>query len=121
MANVEEYVSLLEKFYLEIGIIRQMDAFKGMLTSVNHGNPPPQLILTVCCATPLIHTAGFNRVFPMERLQTFSPHELQLLLCGEQAPSWSRDDLMCYTEPKYGYTKERCVTLKKLVYVHTCT
>ena len=46
----------------------------------------------------------------MERLQTFSPYELQLLLCGEQAPSWSRDDILNYTEPKYGYNRDRYPT-----------
>lgn len=50
---------------------------------------------------------GFNRVFSMERLQTFSPDELRLLVCGEQSPSWTRSDLLNYTEPKFGYTKER--------------
>ena len=45
----------------------------------------------------------------MEQLQTFSPYELQLLLCGEQTPEWSREDVLAYTEPKYGYTRERCV------------
>lgn len=45
----------------------------------------------------------------MEKLQTFSPYELNLLLCGEQVPNWSREDILNYTEPKYGYNKERCV------------
>ena len=43
----------------------------------------------------------------MQKLQTFSPEELRLLVCGEQSPSWSRSDLLSYTEPKFGYTKER--------------
>ena len=51
-------------------------------------------------------TAGFSRVFPMEKLHAFSPREIQLMLSGEQAPEWSYDDLMNYTEPKFGYTKE---------------
>ena len=50
---------------------------------------------------------GFDRVFPMERLQTFTPYELKLLLCGEQTPSWTREDVLNYTEPKYGYTRDR--------------
>lgn len=50
---------------------------------------------------------GFNRVFPMDKLQTFTPEELQLLVCGEQSPSWTHSDLLNYTEPKFGYTKER--------------
>ena len=39
----------------------------------------------------------------------FTPHELRLLLCGEQAPSWTREDILNYTEPKHGYNKDRCV------------
>ena len=50
---------------------------------------------------------GFDRVFPMEKLQTFHPHEVQLLLCGEQSPDWTREDILNYTEPKYGYTRSR--------------
>ena len=42
----------------------------------------------------------------MEKLHAFTPREIQLMLSGEQAPQWSRDDLMNYTEPKFGYTKE---------------
>ena len=42
----------------------------------------------------------------MEKLALFSPEELQLMLCGEQVPQWSREDILNYTEPKYGYTRE---------------
>ena len=41
----------------------------------------------------------------MEKMQTFSPHEVCLLLCGEQMPSWTKDDILNYTEPKFGYTR----------------
>ena len=50
---------------------------------------------------------GFNKVFPMEKLFPFSPNELQMILCGDQAPEWTRDDILNYTEPKLGYCKER--------------
>ena len=43
----------------------------------------------------------------MEKLFPFSPSELQLILCGDQAPQWTRNDILQYTEPKLGYTKER--------------
>ena len=49
---------------------------------------------------------GFNQVFPLDKLRLFSPEELQLLLSGEQVPEWSRDDIVTYTEPKYGYTRD---------------
>lgn len=55
---------------------------------------------------PLVLTGGFSRVFSLENLYLFSAEELQLLLCGDQAPSWSREDLLRYTEPKNGYTKD---------------
>lgn len=52
-------------------------------------------------------TDGFNVVFPLSKLGSFSPDEVRLMLCGDQAPSWSREDLLAYTEPKLGYSKER--------------
>lgn len=55
----------------------------------------------------VVCVAGFDEVFPMENLFIFAPAELQLILCGEQAPQWTRDDLLNYTEPKLGYCRER--------------
>ena len=54
-----------------------------------------------------VFSAGFNHVFPIEKLHPFSPSELQLILCGDQTPEWTRDDILNYTEPKLGYTRER--------------
>lgn len=76
--NVEEYVELMAEFCLERGIRRQMEALRQ----------------------------GFDRVFPMSRLAAFSPSELRLLLCGDQSPSWTRDDILNYTEPKLGYSRD---------------
>ena len=42
----------------------------------------------------------------MDKLHAFSPREIQRMLCGEQAPRWTKDDLMNYTEPKFGYSRE---------------
>ena len=50
---------------------------------------------------------GFDSVFSMDSLKCFEPFELQLLLSGDQAPNWTRDEIINYTEPKLGYTKER--------------
>ena len=50
---------------------------------------------------------GFNQVFSMEHLRCFNPHELKLLLCGNQWPSWTLDDLLNYIEPSHGFTRER--------------
>jgi E3 ubiquitin-protein ligase HECTD1 len=77
--NVEEYLNLMCKFILEEGIQRQLQAFKD----------------------------GFDSVFYMDSLKCFEPYELQLLLSGDQAPTWTYDEIINYTEPKLGYTKER--------------
>jgi E3 ubiquitin-protein ligase HECTD1 len=49
---------------------------------------------------------GFNAVFPMDRLGAFTPAEMRTLLCGDQDPVFTREEIMRYTEPKLGYTKE---------------
>jgi len=49
---------------------------------------------------------GFNTVFPMDRLGSFTPSEMRTLLCGDQDPKFTRDEILRYTEPKLGYTKE---------------
>lgn len=76
--NVEQYVEKCEQFYLNTGISQQMRAFRE----------------------------GFDRVFPLSTLRAYSPEEVQRLLSGEQCPEWSRDDILNYTEPKLGYTRE---------------
>lgn len=76
--NVEDYVELMTEFCLERGIRRQIEALRR----------------------------GFDRVFPMSRLAGFSPSELRLLLCGDQSPSWTREDILNYTEPKLGYSRD---------------
>lgn len=79
--NVEEYADLTASFCLDKGISRQLEAFHK----------------------------GFSMVFPMEKLAAFSPDEMLMMLCGDQDPQWTREDLINYTEPKLGYTKERLV------------
>ncbi|XP_045131786.1 E3 ubiquitin-protein ligase HECTD1-like isoform X6 [Portunus trituberculatus] len=78
LANVEDYIDLTLNWALEAGIRRQMEAFR----------------------------AGFSQVFPLKKLGAFSPDELRLMLCGDQAPVWSREDILAYTEPKLGYTRD---------------
>ncbi|KAM9708078.1 E3 ubiquitin-protein ligase HECTD1 isoform 2-T3 [Menidia menidia] len=78
MENAEEYVELMFDFCMHTGIQKQMEAFKE----------------------------GFNRVFPMEKLSSFSHKEVQMILCGNQSPSWTADDIINYTEPKLGYTRD---------------
>uniref|UniRef100_A0A3B5L5Y6 E3 ubiquitin-protein ligase n=1 Tax=Xiphophorus couchianus TaxID=32473 RepID=A0A3B5L5Y6_9TELE len=76
--NAEEYVELMFDFCMHTGIQKQMEAFKE----------------------------GFNQVFPMEKLSSFSHKEVQMVLCGNQSPSWNADDIINYTEPKLGYTRD---------------
>ncbi|XP_066599740.1 E3 ubiquitin-protein ligase HECTD1 isoform X2 [Prorops nasuta] len=76
--NAKEYANLTVNYCLDRGISRQLEAFKS----------------------------GFSKVFPMEKLHAFSPEEVRAMLCGEQKPQWTREDLLNYTEPKLGYTRE---------------
>ncbi|XP_052475722.1 E3 ubiquitin-protein ligase HECTD1 isoform X7 [Carassius gibelio] len=76
--NAEEYVELMFDFCMHTGIQKQMEAFRD----------------------------GFNRVFPMEKLSSFSHKEVQMILCGNQSPSWTAEDIVNYTEPKLGYTRD---------------
>lgn len=43
----------------------------------------------------------------MEKMSSFSHKEVQMILCGNQSPSWTADDIINYTEPKLGYTRDR--------------
>ncbi|XP_059376450.1 E3 ubiquitin-protein ligase HECTD1 isoform X7 [Carassius carassius] len=78
MENAEEYVELMFDFCMHTGIQKQMEAFRE----------------------------GFNKVFPMEKLSSFSHKEVQMILCGNQSPSWTAEDIVNYTEPKLGYTRD---------------
>uniref|UniRef100_A0A915HDQ8 E3 ubiquitin-protein ligase n=1 Tax=Romanomermis culicivorax TaxID=13658 RepID=A0A915HDQ8_ROMCU len=76
--NLNDYVELCTDFYLNSGIKLQLQAFKN----------------------------GFDRVFPMDRLRSFSPEEVQTLISGEQYPRWTAEDIIAHTEPKLGYSKD---------------
>nr|CDP94610.1 BMA-HECD-1, isoform d [Brugia malayi] len=76
--NVELYIASCTDFYLSSGILNQLKAFRE----------------------------GFDLVFPLRNLRMFVPRELQTLLSGDQCPEWTREDIISFTEPKLGYTKE---------------
>lgn len=76
--NLQEYIDLMVDFVLKTGIQKQIVSFKD----------------------------GFDTVFSMDSLKCFEPYEFQVLLSGDQAPSWTYDEIMNFTEPKLGYTKE---------------
>lgn len=77
--NLEEYCDLLINYVLQDGIAKQLEAFHR----------------------------GFCEVFPLKKLAAFSPPEARMMICGEQHPEWTREDLISYTEPKLGYSKDR--------------
>ncbi|GMT23830.1 hypothetical protein PFISCL1PPCAC_15127 [Pristionchus fissidentatus] len=82
--NVDLYVDKCRDFYLNSGIRPQVIAFRQ----------------------------GFDRVFPLSSLNAFSPEEVQRLISGEQTPEWTREDIINYTEPKLGYSRESPVFLR---------
>lgn len=77
--NLEEYCELTTNFCLQNGIAKQLEYFHR----------------------------GFSQVFPISKLAAFSPDEARMMICGEQHPEWTREDLLNHTEPKLGYTKDR--------------
>lgn len=79
--NAQVYIELVHDFCFRTGIRKQLLAFR----------------------------AGFDSVFPMSHLHLFNPIELRSLMCGEQSPCWSREDIINHTDPKLGYTKESSV------------
>ncbi|KAG5675368.1 hypothetical protein PVAND_005277 [Polypedilum vanderplanki] len=76
--NVEEYCDLTIKFCLQDGIAKQLDAFHK----------------------------GFCEVFSLNKLAAFTSDEARKMICGEQCPEWTREELMNFTEPKLGYSKD---------------
>ncbi|OAF69058.1 hypothetical protein A3Q56_03204 [Intoshia linei] len=76
--NLKSYLDNFLNFYFNFGITRQMNALK----------------------------AGMEQVFPMHKLKNFSVNELNQLISGQIVPSWTRQELYDYIEPKNGYTRE---------------
>ena len=99
--NLEEYVDLMSKFLLKDGIEKQMESFKS-----KHFWP---LFLSLLRLADLLHLAtdDVDSVFSIDSLKCFEPSELQLLISGDQAPKWTYEEIIKYTEPKLGYTKDR--------------
>ncbi len=77
-SNAEEYLAATMDFCLNTGVRRQLDAFRS----------------------------GFNTVFPLDKLGSFSPEEVRTMLCGDGCPAFTRDDVIRYTEPKLGYSRD---------------
>ena len=53
---------------------------------------------------------GLERVLALDRLSCFSPSELRLVLCGEQSPQWTRDELLRFIHsPFLVVTAQLCI------------
>jgi E3 ubiquitin-protein ligase HECTD1 len=119
LGNIEEYIHLLTDFCLYSGIKKQMDAFRGNVAFIffSAGHTLAKIaqftqeygVINLNTYLLLRTLDGFNQVFPMEKLQPFSPSELQLMISGEQVPQWTKEDVLSYTEPKYGFTRDSAV------------
>lgn len=117
MENAEEYVELMFDFCMHTGIQKQMEAFRGACSScitfvkqLYRNFIFTQMFFIIMWRLfvhPVNPSEGFNRVFPMEKLSSFSHKEVQMILCGNQSPSWTAEDVVNYTEPKLGYTRDR--------------
>ncbi|PAV66473.1 hypothetical protein WR25_22510 isoform C [Diploscapter pachys] len=89
MDNVELYVQKVADFYLQSGIMSQAKFL----------NLKKKFQMRA-------FREGFDRVFPLKSLRSYSSEEVQRLLSGEQCPEWTREDVMNYTEPKLGYSRD---------------
>ncbi|XP_018649274.1 hypothetical protein Smp_169180 [Schistosoma mansoni] len=76
--NIEKYLELTLAFCLDKGIRKQLDAFKD----------------------------GFERVLPLRWLALFTATELGELIAGDSVVHWTREDLLAYTVPSLGFTKQ---------------
>ncbi|KAI8807960.1 hypothetical protein BJ742DRAFT_710021 [Cladochytrium replicatum] len=78
MGNVEEYVQLVVDATVGSGVRKQIEAFRK----------------------------GFNRVFPVTDLRTFSVQELGVLVSGSEEEDWSVETLMDAMKPDHGYNQD---------------
>jgi len=76
--NLEDYIDRTIDWCFTRGIARQLEALR----------------------------MGFCTVFPMDKLGSFSPSEMRTMLCGDQSPVFTKEDILKYTEPKLGFTKD---------------
>ncbi|KAA8516515.1 hypothetical protein F0562_016979 [Nyssa sinensis] len=76
LTNLEEYVALIVDATVNVGISRQVEAFKS----------------------------GFNQVFPIKHLEVFTEEELERLLCGERDFWTQSNELLDHIKFDHGYT-----------------
>ncbi|CAH8569282.1 unnamed protein product [Dicrocoelium dendriticum] len=76
--NIELYFTRTLAFYMDKGIRKQMDAFRD----------------------------GFEKVLPLSWLALFTETELGQLIAGDSVTQWTREDLLAYTVPCFGFTHQ---------------
>ncbi|GAA52519.1 E3 ubiquitin-protein ligase HECTD1, partial [Clonorchis sinensis] len=76
--NIELFLLRTLDFALDKGIRKQLDMFK----------------------------AGFERVLPLRWLALFNGTELSELIGGDSSAHWTREDLLAYTVPCFGFTRQ---------------
>jgi len=79
LSNLETYITMTLDFFLHSTIQLQVNSFK----------------------------AGFNSVFPIQSLNYFKTHEIEILYCGDSLDTpWNLVDLQAHVIPSYGYTNK---------------
>ncbi|TGZ75195.1 hypothetical protein CRM22_000520, partial [Opisthorchis felineus] len=76
--NIELFLLRTLDFALDKGVRKQLDMFK----------------------------AGFERVLPLRWLALFNGTELGELIGGDSSAHWTREDLLAYTVPCFGFTRQ---------------
>ncbi|XP_031562481.1 E3 ubiquitin-protein ligase TRIP12-like [Actinia tenebrosa] len=76
--NLEEYIKLVVQWTFVEGVERQFQAFQE----------------------------GFDSVFSLANLNGFSPHEMDLLLCGSGGENWDTKHLVDCCRPDHGYNHD---------------
>ncbi|VDO26977.1 unnamed protein product [Onchocerca flexuosa] len=127
--NIELYVAACTNFYLNSGILNQLKAFREgfdlvfplqnlrmfvpreLQASLNLRFFTSTIIsLVVFYQVILIITffpfLKWNQLYISLCFKLKKLEDLQTLLCGNQCPEWTREDIINFTEPKLGYTKE---------------
>lgn len=76
--NLDEFVELAARFWLDTGITAQLQAFRE----------------------------GLNEVLPVECLEAFTACELRDMICGEDSIEWDERELLDHLHPSGGLTEQ---------------
>lgn len=76
--NLDEFVELAARFWLDTGITAQLQAFRD----------------------------GLNEVLPVECLEAFTACELRDMICGEDSIEWDERELLDHLHPSGGLTEQ---------------